>query len=55
MMRQQNADMQNTAIIPIFGYTPSARKQRITIDGEVTTVKLAVATTPEIIQIKATP
>jgi hypothetical protein len=55
MMQQQNADMQNTAIIPIFGYTPSARKQRITIDGEATTVELAVATTPEIIRIEATP
>jgi hypothetical protein len=55
MMRQQNADMQNTAIIPIFGYTPSARQQRISIDGEDTTVELAVATTPNIIHIEATP
>lgn len=55
MMRQQNSDMQNTAIIPIFGYTPSARKQRINIDGENTTVELAIATTPDIIRIEATP
>jgi hypothetical protein len=55
MMRQQNADMLNTAVIPVFGYTPSARQQRINSDGEDTTVELAVATTPDILRIKATP
>jgi hypothetical protein len=55
LMQQQNADMSNTAVIPIFGYTPSARQQRIKIKGEETTVELAVATTPDIIRIKATP
>jgi hypothetical protein len=55
LMRQQNADMQNTAIIPIFGYTPSARQQRIRMEGEDTTVELAVATTTDIIRIEATP
>jgi N-acyl-D-aspartate/D-glutamate deacylase len=55
LMRQQNADMTSTTIIPIFGYTPEARKQQITIDGEQTTVELALATTSDIIRIKATP
>jgi hypothetical protein len=55
LMRQQNANMRNTAIIPIFGYTPAARQQTINIDGENTTVELALATTPDIIRIKATP
>jgi hypothetical protein len=55
LLRQQNADMQNTAILPIFGYTPAARKQQIEIDGEVTTVELALATTKNIIRIEATP
>jgi hypothetical protein len=55
MMRQQNADMINTAVIPVFGYTASARQQRINIDGEDTTVELAVATTPDILRIEATP
>jgi hypothetical protein len=55
MMRQQNADMQSTAIIPIFGYTPSVWQQRINIEGDDTTVELAMATTPEIIRIEATP
>jgi hypothetical protein len=47
--------VQNTAIIPIFGYTPSARQQRIRMEGEDTTVELAVATTTDIIRIEATP
>jgi hypothetical protein len=55
LMRQQNAEMFNTAVIPIFGYTPSARQQRIKLDGEDTTVELAVTTTPDIICIEATP
>jgi hypothetical protein len=55
MMRKQNADMQETAIIPIFGYTPSARQQQININGENTTVELALATTENIIRIKVTP
>jgi hypothetical protein len=55
LLRQQNAEMQKTTIIPIFGYTPAARKQQIIIDGENTTVELAVATTKDIIRIKATP
>jgi hypothetical protein len=55
LLRQQNAEMQKTTIIPIFGYTPAARKQQITIDGENTTVELAVATTKDIIRIEATP
>jgi hypothetical protein len=55
LMRQQNAEMTATTIIPIFGYTPAARQQQITIDGEITTVELALATTPNIIRIEATP
>jgi hypothetical protein len=55
MMRQQNADMANTMIIPIFGYTPEARQQQITLDGEQTTVELAMATTKNILRILATP
>jgi hypothetical protein len=47
--------MNATTIIPIFGYTPAARQQQITIDGEITTVELALATTPNIIRIEATP
>jgi hypothetical protein len=47
--------MYNTAVIPIFGYTPSARQQRINMNGEDTTGELAVATTPDIIRIEATP
>jgi hypothetical protein len=54
-MRQQNADMSNTTIIPIFGYTPTVQKQQITIDGQTTTVELAMATTKNIIRIEATP
>jgi hypothetical protein len=54
-MRQQNADMQSTTIIPIFGYTPSVGQQRINIKGDNTTVELAMATTPEVIRIEATP
>jgi hypothetical protein len=49
MMRKQNAEMQDTAIIPIFGYTPSARQQQITINGEITTIKLALATTKNVL------
>jgi hypothetical protein len=55
LMRKQNADMATTIAIPIFGYTPEARNQKIEIEGEETTVKLALATTPRIIRIKATP
>jgi hypothetical protein len=55
LMRKQDADMVNTTAIPIFGYTPDARNQKIEIDGEETTVELALATTPKIIRIKATP
>jgi hypothetical protein len=55
LMRQQNAEMKNTAAIAIFGYTPSVRQQLINIDGEETTVELALATTNEIIKIEATP
>jgi hypothetical protein len=55
LMRQQNAEMKNTAAIPIFGYTPSVRQQQINIDGEETTVELALAATNDIIKIKATP
>jgi hypothetical protein len=55
LMRQQNAEMSNTTIIPIFGYTPEVQKQQITIDGESTTVELAMATTKNIIRIEATP
>jgi hypothetical protein len=54
MMRQQNSDMASTTIIPIFGYTPEARQQQIDLDGEKTTVELAVATTKNIIRIEAT-
>jgi hypothetical protein len=55
MMRRQNADMVNTSVIPIFGYTPEARQQSIQINGEETTVELALATTENIIRIEATP
>jgi hypothetical protein len=55
LMRKQNADMASTTAIPIFGYTPEARNQKIEIDGEETTVELALATTPSIIRIEATP
>jgi hypothetical protein len=55
LMRQQNADMAGTTVIPIFGYTPEAQKQQIQIDGEETTVELAIATTKNIIRIEATP
>jgi hypothetical protein len=54
-MRQQNADMAGTTVIPIFGYTPEARKQQIRLDNEETTVELALATTKDIIRIEATP
>jgi hypothetical protein len=47
--------MSNTTIIPIFGYTSEVQKQQITIDGESTTVELAMATTKHIIQLEATP
>jgi hypothetical protein len=55
LMRQQNSKMENTTIIPIFGYTPEARQQQISLDGETTTVDLAMATTENIIRIEATP
>jgi hypothetical protein len=55
LMRQQNSEMSNTTIIPIFGYTPDVQKHQITIDGETMTVELAMATTKDIIRIKATP
>jgi hypothetical protein len=55
LMRQQNAEMMNTTIIPIFGYTPDVQKQQINVDGESTTVELAMATTQNIIRIEATP
>jgi hypothetical protein len=55
LMHQQNADMASTAVIPIFGYTPEARKQTIKLDGEETTVELALATMENIIRIEATP
>jgi hypothetical protein len=55
LMRQQNAVMKNSAVIPIFGYTPSARKQQINLEGEETTLELALAATKEIIRIEATP
>jgi hypothetical protein len=55
LMRQQNSEMSNTTIIPIFGYTPEVQKQQITIDGESTTVELAMATTKHIIRLEATP
>lgn len=55
LMRQQNSEMTETSIIPIFGYSPAARQQSIQVDGETTTVELAIATTPEIIRIEATP
>jgi hypothetical protein len=54
-MRQQNAKLNSTSVIPIFGYTPSAHQQQIMVKGETTTVELALATTPKIICIKATP
>jgi hypothetical protein len=54
-MRQQNLEMSNTTIIPIFGYTPEVQKQQVMIDGESTTVELAMATTKNIIRIEATP
>jgi hypothetical protein len=47
--------MQSTSIIPIFGYTPAARQQQIKIDGEVTTVELALATTKNLTGMEATP
>lgn len=47
--------MTSTTIIPIFGYTPEARKQQIELDGEQTTVELAIAATKNIIRIEATP
>jgi hypothetical protein len=55
LMRQQNAEMTSTTVIPIFGYTPEARQQTIDLDGEKTTVELAMATTKDIIRIEATP
>jgi hypothetical protein len=55
LMRQQNSDMADTTVIPIFGYTPEAQKQQINIDGKATTVELAMATTKDIMRIKATP
>jgi uncharacterized protein YeeX (DUF496 family) len=55
LMRQQNADMADTTVIPIFGYTPEAQKQKIYIDNEETTVELAMATTKNILRIEATP
>jgi hypothetical protein len=45
LMRQQNTDMADTTVIPIFGYTPEAQKQQIHINREETTVELAMATT----------
>jgi hypothetical protein len=54
LMRQQNAAMLDTTIIPIFRYTPEARQQQITIEGRQTTVELALATTENIIRIKET-
>jgi hypothetical protein len=54
MMCQQNAAMLETTIIPIW-YTPEARKQQITIEGQQTMVELALATTENIIRIEATP
>jgi hypothetical protein len=47
--------MTNTTVIPIFGYTPEACQQQITIEGEKMTVNLAMATTKNIIRIEATP
>jgi hypothetical protein len=55
LMQQQNANMARTTIIPIFGYTNEARNFPIKINGEDTTVKLALATTEDIIRIEATP
>jgi hypothetical protein len=55
LMRQQNADMESTSVIPIFGYTTKARNQKITLKNEETTVELALATTNKIIRIEATP
>jgi hypothetical protein len=49
LMRQQNADMLNNTVIPIFGFTPDVCNQQIKIDNEKTTIELAMATTPEII------
>jgi hypothetical protein len=49
LMRQQNAEMTSTTIIPIFGYTPEARQQQIELDREQTTVELAIATMKNII------
>jgi hypothetical protein len=49
LMQQQNSEMSNTTIIPIFGYTPEVQKRQIIIDGETTTVELAMATTKHII------
>jgi hypothetical protein len=34
LMRQQNAEMMDSTIIPVFGYTPMTRKQQITIDND---------------------
>jgi hypothetical protein len=55
LMQQQNSKMENTTIIPIFGYTPEARQQQITLEGQTMTVDLAMATTENIIRIEATP
>jgi hypothetical protein len=55
LMQQQNADMARTMVIPIFGYTDEAQNHPIKIDVEDTTVKLALATTKDIIRIEATP
>jgi hypothetical protein len=55
LMRQQNAEMMDSTIIPVFGYTPAARKKQINVDGEDTTVELAMATTKNILRIEATP
>jgi hypothetical protein len=55
MMRQQNAEMADTAIIPIFGYTTEVRQAKIQIDGQETTVELAMATTKNIIRLATTP
>jgi hypothetical protein len=55
LMRQQNADMADTTVIPIFGYTPEAQNQKINMDGKETTMELAMATTKNIIRIEATP
>jgi hypothetical protein len=41
--------MADTAIIPIFGYSTEARQAKIHIEGQDTTVELAMATTKNII------